>query len=116
MIITPTNTGSAVAGAGVGIFGWSLALKGNKIPWVKKLYTDTRKEQLFSWMNGNRSMALLALEALNFGIHGITNANAVIFALGNTIVNIVGLWVFLPFRQRRIEKTRTRAILHGVKA
>ena len=116
MIVTPTNTGSLIAGAGVGIFGWSLAEKGNKIPFVKKFYTDARKESLYAWANDNKSMALLALEALNFGIHGISDANQVIFALGNTAVNILGLWLYLPFRQRRAHKAHTQAILRGVKA
>ena len=116
MIITPSNTGSLIAGAGVGVFGWSLALKGNKIPFIGRFYTGERKEQLFSWMNGNKSMALLALEALNFGIHGILDSNAVLFALGNTFVNIVSLVVYLPLRQRRAQKAHIQATLHGVKA
>jgi hypothetical protein len=105
-----------IAGAGVGLFGWSLAEKGNKIPFVKKFYTDQRKERMFTWASKNKSMALLTLEAFNFGLHGITDANAVLFALGNTVVNIVGLWVYLPFRQRRVHKAHTQAILRGVKA
>ncbi len=115
MVITPTNTGSAIAGASVGVFGWSLTLKGDQIPFIKRFYTGDRKERLFSWMNGNKSMALLALEALNFGIHGVTDANAVIFALGNTLVNILGLWLYLPLRQRRARRVRAAAILQGVK-
>ncbi len=116
MVITPTNTGAAIAGASVGVFGWSLALKGNEIPLIKALYTGERKEALFWWMNRNKGMALLALEALNFGIHGVTDANAVIFALGNTLVNILGLWIYLPLRQRRARRVRAAAILQGVKA
>ncbi len=115
MVITPTNTGSAIAGASVGVFGWSLTLKGDQIPFIKRFYTVERKEKLFSWMNGNKSMALLTLEAWNFGIHGITDANAVIFALGNTVVNVLGLWIYLPLRQRRARRAQTTAILHGVK-
>ena len=115
MMITPSNTGSMIAGAGVGIFGWSLTLKGDKIPGIKKLYTSSRKEQMFAWANGNKSMALLALEALNYGLHGVTDSNAVIFALGNTVVNVIGLWLVLPLRQRRVRKTQTKAILQGVK-
>jgi len=34
MVITPTNTGSAIAGASVGVFGWSLA----------GLYCEPRRE------------------------------------------------------------------------
>jgi hypothetical protein len=114
MVITPTNTGSAIAGASVGVFGWSLALKGNQIPFIRRVYTGERKEAMFWWMYTNKGTALLALEALNFGIHGITDSNAVIFALGNSLVNVLGLWIFLPFRQRRARKLRARAILQGV--
>ena len=116
MIVTPSNTGSLIAGAGVGIFGWSLALKGNKIPFIKRFYTSERKEKMFIWASGNKTMALLALEGINFGIHGITSANAVLLALGNTVVNVVGLWVYLPYRQRRARKAQTKAILQGVTA
>lgn len=113
MIITPTYAGSAIAGAGVGVFAWSLALKAPDIPVVKQLYTGQRKEQLFAWANGNRGMALLALEALNFGVHGITSADAVIFALGNSVVNVAGLWLFLPLRQHLSRRRRTNAVLRG---
>jgi len=116
MIITPSNTGSIIAGAGVGVFGWSLALKGNKIPFIKRFYTSERKEKMFTWASGNKTMALLALEGINFGIHGITSANAVLLALGNTVVNVLGLWVYLPLRQRRAQKAHIQATLHGVKA
>jgi hypothetical protein len=116
MIITPSNTGSIIAGAGVGIFGWSIAEEGDKVPWVKKLYTTTRKEKMFTWASKNKTLALLTLEAFNFGLHGITDANAVLFALGNTLVNLVGLWVYLPFRQRLADKARVLAVLHGVKS
>jgi hypothetical protein len=115
MIVTPTNTGSAIAGASVGVFGWSIVLKGTEIPFIKGFYTRQRREQLFAWMNGNKSMALLALESLNYGLHGVTDANAVIFALGNTIVNVLGLWVYLPLRQNWARRTRVTAILQGVK-
>jgi hypothetical protein len=115
MLITPTNTGAAIAGASVGVFGWSLAVKGDQIPLIKRVYTEERKERLFSWMNGNKSLALLALEACNFSLHGITEANAVLFALGNTVVNVLGLWIYVPLRQRRTRRARATAILQGVK-
>jgi hypothetical protein len=113
MIVTPTNTGSVIAGVGVGIFGWSLAEKGDRIPFVKRLYTHERKERMFTWASGNKTMALVALEGVNFGIHGITDANGVLFALGNTLVNVLGLWIYLPLRQRRANRARTQAVLQG---
>jgi hypothetical protein len=113
MFVTPSNTGSMIAGVGVGIFGWSLAEKADKVPFVGRLYTHDRKERAFSWASRNKTMALLALECLNFGTHGISDANAVLFALGNTLVNVLGLWIYLPLRQRRAKRIRTQVILQG---
>jgi hypothetical protein len=114
MLVTPSASSSAIAGVGLGVFGWSLALKANQIPFIGRVYTGERKEALFWWMYSNRGMALLALETLNFATHGVTQVNAVLFALGNTVVNVAGLWIYLPLRQRRARKLRARAILQGV--
>jgi hypothetical protein len=113
MILTPSNTGNLVAGAGVGIFAWGALLKADHIPWVQKLLTTKRKNATLNWVNKNKSITLLGLETVNFGIHGITNPNAVIFALGNTALNIVMLWAFLPFRMARAEKLRVKNLLKG---
>ena len=43
MVITPSNSGNLVAGAGLGIFAWSAFLKADKIPWAQKLLTTKRK-------------------------------------------------------------------------
>ena len=114
MILTPSNTGNLVAGAGLGIFAWGAFLKADKIPWFKRLMTARRKELSLDWISRNKSISLLGLEAINLGIHGILSANAVIFALGNTILNIFMLWVFLPFRMARAEKKRVQTVLRGV--
>jgi hypothetical protein len=115
MIVTPTNAGSAIAGTTVGVFGWSAFLKSDTVPGLKLFMTTDRKERTLKWMNRNRGLALLGLEAINFSIHGITSSNEVLFALGNTLVNIVGLWIYLPLRQRRARRARTSAILQGMK-
>ena len=50
MIVTPTNTGSIIAGAGVGIFGWSIAEEGDKMPLVKTvLHRRPGRRQMFTW-------------------------------------------------------------------
>ncbi len=104
MIITPTNTGAAIAGVGLGVFSWSAFLKADKIPFIKKLLTTSRKDKTLGWMNKNKGLSLLGLEAVNFGIHGILNSDAVIFALGNTIWNTLMIFVYLPFRQIGVAK------------
>ena len=113
MILTPSNSGNLVAGAGLGIFAWGAFLKADKIPFIKKLLTTRRKERTLEWISRNKGITLLGLETINLGIHGIVSANAVIFALGNTILNIFMLWVYLPIRMMRYEKRRIQCVLKG---
>ena len=63
MILTPSNTGNLVAGAGLGIFAWSAFLKADKIPWLKKLLTTRRKEVTLDWIDKNKGISLLGLES-----------------------------------------------------
>jgi hypothetical protein len=114
MILTPSNTGNLVAGAGLGIFAWGAFLKADKIPWIKILLTTKRKEATLTWISRNKGMSLLGLETINFGVHGILDPNSVFLALGNTLINILFLWTFLPFRMARAEKQRIRNVLKGV--
>jgi hypothetical protein len=114
MIITPSNSGNLVAGAGIGVFAWGAFLKADKIPVLKKLMPTRRKEATLEWINKNKGVSLLGLEAINFGIHGILSPNAVIFALGNTILNIFMLWVYLPFRTVRASRQNIKTVLKGV--
>jgi hypothetical protein len=114
MILTPSNTGNVAAGVGVGIFAWGAFLKADKIPWIQKLLTTKRKDATLKWIDKNKGISLLGLETVNFGIHGITNPNSVMFALGNTILNIFMLWVYLPFRMANAAKKHTASVLKGV--
>ena len=114
MILTPSNTGNVAAGAGVGLFAWGAFLKSDKIPWIKKLMTPKRKESTLSWVNSNKGMTLLGLEAVNFSIHGVTEANGVFFALGNTCINIIMLWVWLPIRLMSANKQHVNSVLKKV--
>jgi|ERR1035438_6009759 hypothetical protein len=111
MILTPSNGGNLVAGVGVGTFAWAAFLKSDHIPWISRLMTTKRKESSLTWINDNKGMSLLGMEAVNFGIHGITDPNSVMFALGNTILNIIMLWVFLPVRQLRAGRRHVQEVL-----
>lgn len=113
MILTPSNAGSGIAGVGIGVFAWGAFLKSDRIPWIKKLMTTQRKESMLAWANDNKGMSLLGLETVNFSIHGITSANSVMLALGNTFLNVLMLWVFLPIRQIGRTKQHVQAVLKG---
>jgi cobalamin biosynthesis protein CobD/CbiB len=111
MVLTPSNSGNLVAGAGLGVFAWSAFLKADKIPWLKNLLTTRRKEMTLDWIDKNKGISLLGLETINLGIHGILSANAVIFALGNTLLNIFMLWAYLPFRQMKAKQQHVHEVL-----
>jgi hypothetical protein len=113
MVFTPSNSGNLVAGAGLGIFAWGAFLKADKVPWLKKLMTTRRKELSLDWINRNKSISLLGLEAVNFSIHGILSPNAVIFALGNTVFNIFMLWAYLPLRMMCAKMKNIQNVLKG---
>ena len=113
MLITPSNGGNLVAGAGLGVFSWSAFLKADKIPWLKKLLTTRRKGMALDWIDQNKGVTLLGLETINLGIHGILSPNAVIFALGNTVFNIFMLWAYLPCRRMLDQKKRIKNVLKG---
>lgn len=113
MVLTPSNSGNLVAGAGLGLFAWGALLKADKVPWLRNLMTTRRKELSLDWINRNRGISLLGLEAINFSIHGILSANAVIFALGNTLLNIFMLWIYLPLRMMCAKKKNIQNVLKG---
>jgi hypothetical protein len=114
MLLTPSNTGNVAAGVGVGIFAWGAFLKADKIPWIQKLLTTKRKDATLKWIDKNKGISLLGLETVNFSIHGVTEANSVFFALGNTLLNVLMLWIYLPFRQIKLSKTHSQNVLRGV--
>ena len=114
MFLTPANTGNAVAGVGIGIFAWSAFLKIDKIPGLRRLVNAQRKEKTLLWMDDNRGIAFLELEALNLAIHNPFTPDGVFFACGNTLVNGIMMFIYLPFKMRSIRKQRVRNTLKKV--
>jgi hypothetical protein len=113
MILTPSNSGNLLAGAGLGIFAWGAFFKADKIPWLKRVLTTKRKEDTLEWIVRNKGMSLLGLETVNYSVHGILDPNSVFFALGNTLLNILVLWAYLPFRRRLALKKHVNNVLKG---
>lgn len=109
-LFTPTATSSAAAGVGLWAVGWSTLFKLDKVPIIKRF---VNKERMFERMNRNKVVTLLGTEAINFGVHGISNPASVTFALGGTVFNVFMIFVVLPFRMMR--KNTTKAILQGTR-
>jgi hypothetical protein len=108
-LFTPTATSSAAAGVGLWAVGWSTLFKLDKIPGIKRF---VNKERVLDRMNRNKVVTLLGTEVLNFGMHGVTQATAVTFALGGTIFNVFMIFLVLPIRQS-MKCRSTKDILQG---
>jgi hypothetical protein len=111
-MFTPTATSSAAAGVGLWAVGWSALLKLDKIPVVKRW---VNKERILDRMNENKVLTLLGTEVINFGVHGISNATSVTFALGGTVFNLFMIFIVLPLRALSRTGSKTKAILQGVR-
>jgi hypothetical protein len=115
MTITPTNQGSLIAGIGMWALAWATVFKLDKIPIVKSFFN---KEKVFDWISDNstnKSLTLIITEFINFAIHGVSNPNGVIFALGGTMVNAFMIFIGLPYRQRQRRKEHGEQLLRGIK-
>lgn len=113
MIFTPSAQSSAAAGFGLWAVGWSALFKLDKIPLFKRLFTTKRKDATLDWMADNKVVTLLGTEAVNFGVHGVSNPLAVTFALGGTLCNLLMIFIYLPIRKFRRAKQVTADLLQG---
>lgn len=98
MTITPTDKGSLIAGIGISALAWLSLFKLDYL--AKKCYISkwVTQEALFTWVNRNKSLSILGTEAINFGLHGISRPDSVLFALGSTIVNAVFIFIVVPIK------------------
>jgi hypothetical protein len=114
MIVTPSANSSFLAGIGLWAVGWASVFKLDRIPLVKRFMPTSRKDAMLDWMGQNKVVTLLGTEALNFGVHGISQPAAVTFALGGTFFNLIMIFVYLPIRTMRRAKAKRQEILQGV--
>lgn len=105
--LTPSFKGALIAGIGVWTLFWSALQKADKIPLLGRF---VKKEKAFDWVNHNKSLTLLGTEALNFGLHGISNPDSVAVALGGTATNVIMIFGIIPWRQRKREKLNTEKL------
>ena len=98
MTFTPTMKKSFFAGIGLWLMLWLGLFK------IDELVGDTRVRKWLStdgcirWVSQHRSTTLLATELVNYGTHGISQPDGVVFAAGGTIVNVLMIFCVLPLR------------------
>ena len=105
MTFTPTTKGSFLAGIGLWLMLWLGVFKIDEVLSDTHLRHFVSSEGCLRWINKHRSTTLLGTELANYGTHGITNPDGVVFAAGGTIVNALMIFLVLPLRTLRRNKT-----------
>ena len=101
-MFTPTTSGMFFAGIGFWGTIWSALYKLETVAKIVHLERWVNRDRMFAWMNRNKVVTFLGCEAVNYALHG-DSADAVVFNLGGSTVNVVMIWGFIPIRQARLE-------------
>jgi hypothetical protein len=105
MTVTPSTKGAFLAGVGLWLLLWLSLFK------LDDIFEDTpvgrfvSSDRSIDWINRHRSTTLLGTEMFNYGTHGISQPDSVVFAIGGTIVNLLMIFAVLPLgalRRRRV--------------
>lgn len=98
MTFTPSTKGAFLAGVGLWILGWLALFKLDNIFRDTPLRRFATSQRCIHWINRHRSATLLGTELVNYGTHGISQPDSVVFAIGGTIVNVLMIFCVLPMR------------------
>jgi hypothetical protein len=110
LVITPTDKGALVAGAGIWTLLWASITKIDAVPLLNRFIS---RDKIFGWVRNNKSVTLLCTEAVNFGAHGISRPDSALFALGGTVVNAVMVFIVLPVFGQSTERKLKQSLLKG---
>lgn len=108
MTVTPSTRGSFLAGAAMWCLLWLVLLKVDEIAEGCGARDFVSAERFLRWIRQHKGTSLLCAELFNFGTHGISDPVSVTFALGGTLVNVLMIYGYLPFREMA---SRTRVAL-----
>ena len=101
MTFTPSTKGAFFAGVGLWLLLWLSLFKLDDIMGDTHLRRLFSSERCIAWINRHRSTTLLGTELVNYGTHGISQPDSVVFAIGGTIVNALMIFAVLPLRALR---------------
>jgi hypothetical protein len=95
---TPTTKGAFLAGIGLWVLLWLGLFKLDEVVDETVLRRWVSSDGCIRWISRHRSATLLGTELVNYGTHGISDPDAVVFAAGGTIVNALMILCVLPLR------------------
>lgn len=109
--LTPTAQSSAIAGFALWLVGWMTFFHADQLPFIGRF---VNQEKITGWILQNKVLALLCTEIFNFGVHGVSQATAVTFALGGTAFNTLMIFVLLPLFKWRGRKSNKRILREAI--
>jgi hypothetical protein len=106
MLLTPSSTSSAVAGAGFWAVMWSVLFKSNHLPGLKHVFP---RDKVLDWVGSHKIETLIVTEVVNMSTHSGTLG--VTFALGGTVINTLVIMVLFPLRGLLRTKSRKEILM-----
>jgi hypothetical protein len=94
MTFTPSSTSSATAGFVLGIVLWSFVVKMDTI--LELFHIQPRRDRVLAWINKNKILTFSFTEVVNYTFHGVSSPLTTTFAIGNSIVNAIAIFIFIP--------------------
>jgi len=107
MNLTPTTKGAFLAGVLLWCLMWLSLFKADEIAEFGGVQRFVSSERFFRWIREHKSTTLLSTELINYGTHGISDADSVTFAAGGTLVNALMIYVLLPLFNRAKRSSKT---------
>ncbi|MGA9061854.1 MAG: hypothetical protein WB341_09340 [Terracidiphilus sp.] len=110
MNLTPTTKGAFLAGVLLWCLMWLSLFKADDIAELGGIQRWMSSERVLRWIREHKSTTLLSTELINYGTHGIGDAESVTFAAGGTLVNALVIYVLLPLLSKVARDNRARKL------
>lgn len=115
MQLTPSSKSAFFAGMALSLVAWMSLFKLDELAKLFRVRRFVSQRKVELWMNENKALTLLGTEFVNFGVHGVTGADSVTFALGSTFFNAIMIFIGLPLKFFFANKRKGIGKLHIVK-
>jgi hypothetical protein len=110
MNLTPSQKGSFLAGVGLWMLIWASVWKADDIAQALRIQRWFSSKRSLRWIGRHKSTSLLGTELFNYSTHGL-DPLGVSFSLGGTLVNVLFIYLFLPFLEKLVRQRGTVATL-----
>jgi hypothetical protein len=110
MNLTPTTKGAFLAGMLLWFLMWLSLFKADELAELGGMQRLMNSKRVLNWIREHKSTTLLSTELINYGTHGIGDAESVTFAAGGTLVNALMIYVLLPLLNKVARDNKARKL------